>query len=256
MVPCDVCGQPTRSQYKVCRRTLACEQERRYRRGVVPRPRRCEMCGGPLRADSQNPFCLRNLECRNAHDRARRPDRRAFVDCEVCGKPTTSQLRVCGRTLACNRERVRRQRLADIPAARKKAAAKQRAYKRRPDRACRYARSRGCTEYALPGQSTCGVHYAEDARRYQARRRARLNRKLAARQNWLCPWCGGGLPADLADTHQDHVWPLARGGPDEDWNLQLVHGRCNHIKGDRLTAEAIALAAQHGWRPELDGRAS
>lgn len=253
MVSCDICGQPTSSKYKVCLRTLACQQERRYRRGVVVRPRQCELCGGPVRY-SRTRFCNRNRECRNARDRARRPDRRRLADCEVCGEPTTSKQRVCTRSSACIAERDQRRRRNDI--GREKAAARMRAYKRRPDRACRYARSRGCTEHALIGQSSCTSHYAEDMRRYQARRRARLSRQLAARQNWSCPWCSGSLPLDLADTHQDHVWPLARGGPDEDWNLQLLHSRCNHVKGDRLTAEAITLAAQHGWRPELESRAS
>ncbi|MGH3189414.1 MAG: HNH endonuclease [Streptosporangiaceae bacterium] len=172
----------------------------------------------------------------------------------MCGKPTTSKERVCTRSPACIRERDRRRRLNDL--GRKKSAAQMRAWKRQAGRACRYARSRGCTEHALIGQLSCAAHYADDMRRYQARRRARLNRQLAARQSWLCPWCGLVLPPDLADTHQDHVWPLARGGPDEDWNLQLLHGRCNHVKGDRLTAAAIALAARHGWRLELGGRAS
>lgn len=253
MVSCDVCGKPTSSKYKVCLRTLACKQERRYRSGVVVRRRPCELCGGPVRY-SRARFCDRNRECRNARDRARRPDRRRFADCEVCGKPTTSKQRVCTRSPACIAERGRRRELND--GARKKAAARMRAYKRRPGRACRYARSRGCTEHALIGQNACAAHYAEDMRRYQARRRSRLNRRLAGRQNWLCPWCGGDLPADLAGTHQDHVWPLARGGPDEDWNLQLLHSRCNHVKGDRLTAEAIDLAAQYGWQPELESRAS
>jgi len=89
-------------------------------------------------------------------------------------------------------------------------------------------------------------------RRYQQRRRRRLGRKLAMAQGWLCPWCEKPLPPDLANTHLDHVWPRSKGGPDEEWNLQILHARCNHYKADAITPAAVALMASH----EVDGATS
>lgn len=69
---------------------------------------------------------------------------------------------------------------------------------------------------------------------------------LAERQDWRCPWCKKRLPRDLLNTHKDHIIPIARGGPELDWNFQILHGTCNGQKRERMTDEAVALAAEHG----------
>jgi hypothetical protein len=56
----------------------------------------------------------------------------------------------------------------------------------------------------------------------------------------------GRLPADLAGVHVDHIIPVAAGGPDEEWNFQVLHGPCNRAKRNTITAEAFILAAEHG----------
>jgi len=73
-------------------------------------------------------------------------------------------------------------------------------------------------------------------------------RWLAEAQGYVCPWCKLPLPDDLADTDRDHIIPRCRGGPDRTWNYQLLHKRCNRRggKGTALTAEAEALAREHG----------
>lgn len=36
----------------------------------------------------------------------------------------------------------------------------------------------------------------------------------------------------------DHIVPKAKGGPDDDTNLQLLCGHCNRVKGKGTMAEA------------------
>jgi HNH endonuclease len=62
----------------------------------------------------------------------------------------------------------------------------------------------------------------------------------------ICPWCDRALPQGLAGTQVDHIIPVSRGGADDAWNLQLLHGRCNRVKGSKLTPAAAALALAHG----------
>lgn len=89
----------------------------------------------------------------------------------------------------------------------------------------------------------CRVEYN---RRHLAQRRYRRASRLAGRQDWNCPECEERLPQDLRFTHEDHIIPRSRGGPDADWNFQLLHGECNERKREHLTPAAIVLAAEHG----------
>lgn len=56
----------------------------------------------------------------------------------------------------------------------------------------------------------------------------RLSHGLAERlfklQKGKCVCCDEPLGDDY---HLDHIMPLALGGPNEDWNIQLLRGRCN-----------------------------
>jgi hypothetical protein len=81
-----------------------------------------------------------------------------------------------------------------------------------------------------------------EARRiYSHNRRARkrtnggkLSKGLAARlfklQKGKCPCCSKPLGDDF---HMDHKMPLALGGANEDWNIQLLCAPCNLSKGKK-----------------------
>jgi 5-methylcytosine-specific restriction endonuclease McrA len=116
-----------------------------------------------------------------------------------------------------------------------------REYMQRPGRPCRYASS-GCLEFARTGGNTCPAHNRADTAR---RHRQKLLGMLVA-QDWQCTWCGEPMAEDLCAAHIDHIIPAARGGPDVEWNLQALHGQCNITKSDKLTPQAVTLAAEHG----------
>lgn len=50
-----------------------------------------------------------------------------------------------------------------------------------------------------------------------------------------CRYCGG----DLIDPEIDHIHPLARGGDNEVYNLQVICQRCNYAKSDMTEAEFL-----------------
>ena len=71
---------------------------------------------------------------------------------------------------------------------------------------------------------------------------------LAKRQGWKCTRCGQPImPEDIGAgrTHKDQVIPISAGGPREEWNIDLLHDRCNESKRARMTRRAYALAAEH-----------
>jgi hypothetical protein len=69
---------------------------------------------------------------------------------------------------------------------------------------------------------------------------------LAARQDGLCTWCEEPLPEDLTSVDVDHVIPHIAGGPTVEWNMDLLHSECNHLKAAKITDRAVALAKEHG----------
>lgn len=54
-----------------------------------------------------------------------------------------------------------------------------------------------------------------------------LTKKLFALQRGMCPCCKQPLGDNY---HLDHIVPLALGGVNEDWNMQLLRQRCNNQK--------------------------
>jgi 5-methylcytosine-specific restriction endonuclease McrA len=95
-------------------------------------------------------------------------------------------------------------------------------------------------ERVLAGRRKYAKAHADSYRVYCINRRRRLVGKLSARiaeilmerQNALCPGCGDDL---CAGYHIDHVRPIARGGANQDWNVQLLCPPCNLRKGASLT---------------------
>lgn len=128
----------------------------------------------------------------------------------------------------------------------KRRAAEKR-YKARADRKCVRP---GCGEFALPGYAYCHPHNKERGARRYARSRLRLPRRLYIRQVGLCPNAdhgGCGLPlSDPDGNHVDHLIPEVRNGPQDEWNLQLMHPECNMRKSDSIVPAALIAAAKHG----------
>lgn len=60
-----------------------------------------------------------------------------------------------------------------------------------------------------------------------------LAAKLLTLQRGKCACCGVKLVAN----HLDHVIPVALGGPNEDWNMQLLCPPCNLSKGAKNAVE-------------------
>lgn len=58
------------------------------------------------------------------------------------------------------------------------------------------------------------------------------NVRLAA--NPFCHWCD--KPLDKSTATADHLIPLSRGGPNEDWNIVIACLKCNKMRGDSTGA--------------------
>ena len=56
-------------------------------------------------------------------------------------------------------------------------------------------------------------------------------------QQGYCIGCAAALPLHILAV--DHAIPRAAGGPDEEWNYQLLCSYCNPVKGDRLTTQQL-----------------
>jgi hypothetical protein len=117
-----------------------------------------------------------------------------------------------------------------------------------------WKRSRAGMVHWVPGQECRDCRGAAEGSGAVAGRclggeacRFRYRAVLFTRQGGLCAWCSEPLNADLSRTHVDHVIPTSRRGPWADWNLQLLHGRCNAAKAARLTDRAYDLADAHGF---------
>lgn len=62
-------------------------------------------------------------------------------------------------------------------------------------------------------------------------------------QDGHCALCGLLMDADADALHVDHRLPVSLGGTDDYDNLQLVHARCNMLKGNLPNDEALAKIA-------------
>jgi hypothetical protein len=180
----------------------------------------CSGCGAPIMVGKGYLYCMRS-ECRRLFRAAQRAE---------------------------NPERYRAMQVASRKRADKaKRRAAEKRYKARADRKCCRP---GCPEFALPTVALCREHRAEQSARRYARKRLRLPRRLYIRQVGLCPDTahgGCGLPlGDPDGNHVDHLIPEVRNGPDEEWNLQLMHPECNMRKSDRIVPAARTAARQHG----------
>ena len=62
--------------------------------------------------------------------------------------------------------------------------------------------------------------------------------KVFTLQGGRCPWCWQPLPQDLASVQADLIIPASRGGPDTEWNHQILHDACRAERHAARTAEA------------------
>ncbi len=228
----------------------------------------CKLCGGPVSKKNTSGFCRKNPECKRESQRvadaryqASHPgkaaekwaaygpgykERRAELDRKRYGER---------RRAPKGEGRSYEEKLAAVQAFKTDPANAERVreynrrgrqkYMARSDRPCLSAD--GCTEHARVGSKFCAGHARVEASLFYYRTAESRRQALAERQDWTCPWCREYLPPSLSRTHVDHVIPRASGIViEEDWNFQLLHGRCNQQKSDRITPQAVALAAEHG----------
>jgi 5-methylcytosine-specific restriction endonuclease McrA len=61
----------------------------------------------------------------------------------------------------------------------------------------------------------------------------RVHRRIADKSNGTCFYCGVEFGEGWKAMTIDHLEPLSKGGPDEDWNKVLACKRCNRWKGGK-----------------------
>lgn len=222
-------------------------------------PAACQLCGGPVSKRNTSGYCSRTPECKHkghgvavARYQASRPglsaakwaaygpgykERRAELDAARRQDPAFR----AARNEAVKEYKARPENAKRVREYNRKG---RKNYVARADRKCCYG---GCRELAEVGLVFCRMHHRDDVNRRYHRNSARLRQAMAEVQGWSCPWCSKPLPRSLRRTHIDHVIPRGCGLVIEDeWNLQLLHARCNQQKSDRITPQAVSLAAAHG----------
>jgi 5-methylcytosine-specific restriction endonuclease McrA len=229
-------------------------------------PAACQGCGGPVSKRNTSGFCHRTPECKrkaqavaDARWYAAHPDaaaarwaaygpgykaRRAELD---SARHLSSKRRGPGKSYEEKLAAVQefKTRPENTERVREYNRRGRQRYMARTDRPCLYPA--GCEQHAEAGLKYCRPHHNEEAMRHYRQRASRIKVRLAGAQEWACPWCGQALPLTPAGTHVDHIIPRASGLViEEEWNLQLLHGRCNQEKSDKITPQAIELAAEHG----------
>lgn len=75
-----------------------------------------------------------------------------------------------------------------------------------------------------------------------------IKNKLYGVQEGMCKGCIKHF--EIRHMHVDHRTPRAKGGQDDDSNLQLLCGSCNTIKGTKTMAELRARLRELGILPE------
>lgn len=98
----------------------------------------------------------------------------------------------------------------------------------------------GCLRPAVRGEARCEEHHrpviGARARAHAARRagadgdgaRRRLRNHINTAGHGVCAACGGLFPAGALEV--DHIVPLANGGTDFAWNVQVLCRGCHGAK--------------------------
>jgi hypothetical protein len=199
----------------------------------------CQHCGTPTR--SIYGYCQRSPECRRLYNQKQQKqyDRREYRQRWYAAN-RDRVLAVNKQWHAANRERVReyetRYRAENPDYGRQ--------WRARPGRRCGH---KDCDDLAVKGLYYCKPHDNERQRLRWRRTQDGIARLLYDLQDGVCPdvdhgGCGQPL-GPLGACHIDHLVPVALGGPEDDWNLQLMHGKCNRIKQHRIVPAARAFMA-------------
>jgi len=83
------------------------------------------------------------------------------------------------------------------------------------------------------------THHYFDERKEQ---RGQIKRKLYLSQRRCCIGCRQKFA--IGKLQIDHIWPVSRGGPDEEWNYQLLCQKCNY---DKRAQHPIAFMQSLGF---------
>ena len=231
------------------------EERRRERDGE--KEKRCTGCDSwlPLSSFYKHSACYWGVmnECRscyNARERSKyipKPPRPKERPCPAgCG----AILKTGERCRPCRNAAEARRRAAD-PEARKRAAAKTKAWREanpgRAEAANREWRQRNA-EHLTEYHRKWRADNPEKVRAKIQKRRAHLRSAVAdltsaeweaqvASQGGRCHWCGSSIADGF---HMDHVMPLARGGLHTAANVVASCAECNLSKGARHPFEWIA----------------
>lgn len=105
----------------------------------------------------------------------------------------------------------------------------------KPRKQARCGTRSGYNRHRRIGEQACSECLAAVRKNIKPRR---YRQKLWADQNGVCPLCDERLPVDSDATEVDHIIPVSRGGTSAIENLQVVHPRCNRVKGTSSAQEA------------------
>lgn len=214
------------------------EQTKNKRRCAAraPAPRPCEECGKVLRARRKHKrFC--DFRCSKAY-------RHRTAPLPVCADPNCERVSVaaglCGLHYQHRRKKVFAleglTRAGTAPVVCKAACAE-----------CGVA-----WKSERPWQKFCSPRCQRKAwfrKRQHQRRLTHIGKSYAPvdviavlrRGKWRCNSCGCDTPQLLRGSvnpqapEVDHVWPLSRGGPHAEWNMQVLCRACNGKKRNGLT---------------------
>ena len=92
------------------------------------------------------------------------------------------------------------------------------------------------------------IIHRTDIPRQHVQRDPCIKNKLYGVQEGVCKGCTKHF--EIRHMHVDHEIPKAKGGQDDDSNLQLLCGSCNTIKGTKTMAELKARLRELGILPE------
>jgi 5-methylcytosine-specific restriction endonuclease McrA len=193
---------------------------------VTNNQKRCAPCGAE--AD--------RVQQRISRKRWRKKARNMGGRCPRCLTPTESP----GTCQKC-KEYVKSWKAAH-PSAIREASKRQREKDKALGRAWTRPRKVPSPEAVAQKLALTKLRRSERKRRKRASRRARLKQvggrlssglsfKLLESQHGKCNQCQIDLNGNF---HMDHIVPIALGGPNMDWNIQLLCPPCNIRKGARL----------------------
>jgi hypothetical protein len=81
--------------------------------------------------------------------------------------------------------------------------------------------------------------------------------RMAEAQNWRCCHCGAraDIPRNRMpkpwEATREHVVPRSKGGGDDDDNIVMACGRCNHDRGDLEPSSFSQVSVRYGFHQRI-----